>query len=375
MFDFISDWYRRYFSHPQAVLMVILLLAGTLTIAYFGGMLAPLLASVIIAYLLEGSVQSLERRGLKRLFAVSVVFVLFLAVLIFLLIVLLPLVSRQLTNFVQDLPRMIERLLEVAYKLPEAYPALFSEGQVDDFIASMRSEIAGLGQTVLSTSIASIPVMIAIIVYAILGPILVFFFLKDKDKITRWLTTFMPEDRSLLNSVWAEMDNQIGNYVRGKFYEIGIVGVVTYAVFEILGLNYAPLLGVLVGLSVVVPYIGAAVVTVPVALAGYLQLGWGSDFAWVMAAYGIIQALDGNLLVPLLFSEAVNLHPVAIIVAVLVFGGLWGFWGVFFAIPLATLVNALLNAWPASGGDGTRPGQPGQPEPAAALPAGDRSAA
>ena len=63
-------------------------------------------------------------------------------------------------------------------------------------------------------------------------------------------------------------------------------------------------------------------------------------------AYLVIQALDGNLLVPLLFGEVVSLHPVAIIVAILVFGGLWGFWGVFFAIPLATLVNAILRAWP-----------------------------
>lgn len=65
-----------------------------------------------------------------------------------------------------------------------------------------------------------------------------------------------------------------------------------------------------------------------------------------MFVYSVIQALDGNVLVPLLFSEAVNLHPIAIILSVLVFGGLWGFWGVFFAIPLATLVKALYNAWP-----------------------------
>ena len=66
----------------------------------------------------------------------------------------------------------------------------------------------------------------------------------------------------------------------------------------------------------------------------------------MMIAYAIIQALDGNVLVPLLFSEALNLHPVAIIVAILVFGGLWGFWGIFFAIPLATVVQAVLKAWP-----------------------------
>jgi putative permease len=67
----------------------------------------------------------------------------------------------------------------------------------------------------------------------------------------------------------------------------------------------------------------------------------------VIGAYLVIQVLDGNVLVPLLFSEAVNLHPVAIVIAVLFFGGVWGLWGVFFAIPLATMVNALLSAWPA----------------------------
>ena len=100
----------------------------------------------------------------------------------------------------------------------------------------------------------------------------------------------------------------------------------------------------LVGLSVIIPYIGATVVTLPIALIAYFQWGWTSDFAWLMVAYLVIQALDGNVLVPLLFSEVVNLHPVAIIVAILVFGGLWGFWGVFFAIPLATLVKAVLSA-------------------------------
>jgi putative permease len=106
------------------------------------------------------------------------------------------------------------------------------------------------------------------------------------------------------------------------------------------------LLGVVVGLSVLVPYIGATVVTLPVAVIAYFQWGFTGDFGYIMLAYAVIQALDGNVLVPLLFSEVVNLHPIAIIVAVLVFGGLWGFWGVFFAIPLATLVQAVLSAWP-----------------------------
>ena len=147
-------------------------------------------------------------------------------------------------------------------------------------------------------------------------------------------------------SVWREVDAQIGNYVRGKVLEILIVWIVTYVVFELLDLQFAMLLSMIVGFSVLIPYIGAAVVTIPVALVALFQFGFSAELAWVLVAYAVIQALDGNVLVPVLFSEVVSLHPVAIIVAVLVFGGLWGFWGVFFAIPLATLVNAVLRAWP-----------------------------
>ena len=159
-------------------------------------------------------------------------------------------------------------------------------------------------------------------------------------------SSFLPEKREMMTRIWQEMDLQIANYVRGKATEILIVGGVTWITFALLGINYAALLALMVGLSVLIPYIGAALVTFPIALIAFFQWGWSGDFMWLMIAYAVIQALDGNVLVPLLFSEAVNLHPVSIIVAVLFFGGIWGFWGVFFAIPLATLLKALVYAWP-----------------------------
>ena len=355
MLDIVGIWYRRYLSHPQAVLLVLLLLISAIVILYFGHMIAPALAAAVIAYLLEGTVNQLQRRGLPRLVAVAIVFTLFLAVLIFLLLGLMPILSRQVTNFIQELPRMINEGRALLLRLPEVYPNIITTDQIDNVINAIRSGIRGLGQSVVSISLASIPALLTVLIYFILGPVLVFFFLKDKVQLVGWLTALLPRERGVLDRVWEEMDDQIGNYVRGKVYEIFIVGSVTYAAFSVLGLSYAPLLGVVVGLSVIVPYLGAAVVTLPVALAGYLQLGWGNDFVWVMVTYAIIQALDGNLLVPLLFSDVVNLHPVAIILAVLVFGGLWGFWGVFFAIPLATLVKSLLNAWPRKGGEHEEP--------------------
>ena len=280
--------------------------------------------------------------------AVILVFLLFIAVLFFLFFGLVPLVSRQLTQLVQQFPSYLTTGQDLLRQLPEAYPQLVSQAQIDDLIKQLGQEVAGLGQRLLGWSLSSVGSLISLLVYLVLVPVLVFFFLKDKDLMIGWVAARLPRERSLVNRVWGEAEGQIANYVRGKVMEIFIVGAVTYVTFILLGLDYAALLATIVGFSVLVPYVGAAVATLPIAIVAYFQWGWGWDFGQVMIAYAVIQALDGNLLVPLMFSEVVNLHPVAIILAILVFGGLWGFWGIFFAIPLATLVKAVINAWPKS---------------------------
>jgi len=342
----IRAWFERHLADPQVMGLAVVLLSGFFIIFLTGEMLAPVIASIIIAYLLEGLVGVFERNGLPRLIAVLLVFLGFVAFMAFVFLALLPLLSRQATQLFQLLPEMLTSGQEALMRLPQRYPELFSEAQVLDLIDSIRIEALSYGQHVVSLSVSSVVSVITVAVYLILMPLLVFFFLKDKARIVEWFIRFLPKDRSLLSQVWVEVDGQIGNYVRGKFIEILIVWVVTYLTLAIMGMDFAMLLGVLVGLSVLIPYIGAATVTIPVAILAYFQWGVSPEFWWLLVAYGIIQALDGNVLVPLLFSEVVNLHPVAIIVAVLVFGGLWGFWGVFFAIPLATLVQAVLKAWP-----------------------------
>ena len=238
---------------------------------------------------------------------------------------------------------MINRGQDLMMRLPQEYPQIISENSIKDLIFSLSGELSAVGQTVLSFSFASIPL---IVIYLVLVPLMIFFFMKDKIMILEWMSRFLPADRQLVTHLWEEMDGQIGNYIRGKVYEIIIVGVSAYIVFKFFGLNYASLLAIIVGLSVLIPYIGAATVTIPVALVGFFQWGLGTDFTWLMISYFVLQFMDGNVLVPVLFSDAVNIHAVAIIAAILVFGGLWGFWGVFFAIPLATLVKALINVWP-----------------------------
>jgi len=346
MIEIFRNWYKRNFSDPQAVILAVLLLLGLLVVMFMGRMLAPILTAIVLAYMLEAVVELLQTYKLPRLLAVIVVLLLFLLTLLLLILLMVPVLSQQTSQLVQELPKQLDKGQQALMRLPELYPQIFSQTQISEILLEMRKQITGMGQAVLSFSLASIPVLFALVVYLFLVPLMMFFFLKDKDIILNWLKRFLPRERGLTTKVWAEMDQQIGNYVRGKIVEIIIVGTATYITFVLLGLNYALLLGVLVGLSVIIPYIGAAAVTIPVVMVAYFQWGWSADLATLVVAYGIVQALDGNVLVPLLFSEAVNLHPVAIIVAVLVFGGIWGLWGVFFAIPLATLVKAVINSWP-----------------------------
>ena len=344
--ELLRDWFKRSFSDPQVVILGVFLVIFFAVVIGLGAWLAPMFASIVIAYLLEAMVARLQRLGMPRMLAVVIVFLLFLTLLVFLLFGLIPLVSRQLSQLVQQFPNYISQGQVLLKQLPQAYPELISVEQAEAIVAQLGQEAANLGQQLLGWSLASVASIIGLIVYVILVPVLVFFFLKDKDLMIGWITERMPKDRSLVNRVWVESEGQIANYVRGKVVEIIIVGAVIYVTFMVLGLQYSALLATLVGFSVLVPYVGAAVVTIPIGLIAYFQFGWGWDFGQVMIAYAIIQALDGNLLVPLLFSEVVNLHPVAIILAILVFGGLWGFWGIFFAIPLATFVKAVINAWP-----------------------------
>lgn len=348
MFNYLRSWYTRHFSDPQVIILLLFLLGGFAVVIFAGKILAPLFASIVIAYLLEGAVSLLQKSKSPRIIALFIVFSIFMAVLLLLLFVFIPVLSKQLTEFFKDLPIMVSQGQQLLMQLPEKFPSLINEEQVNDMIMFIRRELLSFGQALFSRPLASVVGLITILVYLVLVPLLVFFLLKDKSIILQWLEDFLPGERELTNEVWFEVNQKIASYVRGKFIEILIVLSTTYVTFTVLGLNYAMLLSVLVGLSVIIPYVGAAVVTLPVMFIGYAQWGISSEFAYVLIAYGVIQFLDGNILVPLLFSEVVNLHPVAIIAAVLFFGGIWGIWGVFFAIPLATLINAVINAWPKS---------------------------
>ncbi len=345
MIDVLRNWYQRHFSDPQAVILAFMLIFGFMLIMLMGQVLTPVIAAIVIAYVLQGAVKKLTWLGIPHVLAVSLVVLGFVMLLMVFFLGLSPLLTKQLSQFFADMPVMLGKWQSLLMSLPQNYPFI-SEAQIREIVTHINNELATVGQLVLSRSLASVINLFTLLVYIVVVPLLVFFFLKDAERITRWISRFLPSSEGLAGQVWKEVDSKIGSYIRGKLIEIAIVALVTFIAFKVLGLQYAALLSLLVGLSVIIPYVGAIAVTIPVALIAYFQFGPGPEFVYILIAYGIIQFLDGNVLVPLLFSEVVNMHPAAIIVAVLVFGGLWGVWGVFFAIPLATLIQAVINAWP-----------------------------
>jgi len=347
MFKYISGWFERQFSNPQSTILTLLLLFLFSIILLFGEILAPILAAVVIAYLLDDIVFKISKIiKIHRMFSVMLVFVLFLIFVLFVFIYIVPLASSQLAQFITKAPSYIDSGRQLILELAQSYPVIFNSSFADDVSNNIAQSMTEFSQNILGKVLSFIPGIVAAVIYVVMLPILVLFMLKDKELILSWTKRFLPTDHSLTVKVWKEVDHQLGNYVLGKFWEILIVGATTYVCFIIFELQYALLLAVIVGLSVLIPYIGATVVTIPIALVGLGQFGPGATFLYLMLAYLVLQALDGYVLVPLLFSEAVDLHPVAIISAILLFGGIWGFWGLFFAIPLAILISSVISAWP-----------------------------
>lgn len=344
----ISDWFRRNFSDPAAVGLFFTVLFLLLFLECFGHFFLPVLISIVLAYLLLSVVRVLERLRLSHLPAVLIVFLGFLGLVVFALVWLLPIIIHQLQNLITDFPNSFSHAQQWVNNLINQYPAVFSDTRFQQAIAFLQNEFSAMGQGTLKHIWLFIPNIITAVLYFILVPLLLFFFLKDSTEITKWFAQFLPKNRSLVSHVWKEVNTKIGCYVRGRVIEILVVGFVTSVTFAIIGVQYAILLGVLVGLSVIIPYIGAVVVTIPVLVVALMQWGISAHTLYLLIAYTVIFVLDGNILVPLLFSESMDLHPIVIILSVLVFGGIWGFWGVFFAIPLATVADVIVRFWPKS---------------------------
>jgi putative permease len=346
MIKLIKDWYEDNFTDPNQVSLALVLIFSVIVTYILVQTIAPILVAIVLAYMLEGLVQHLIKiTKATRHFSVIVVFFLFLIISILTLFMLLPLLLDQLTLLVKSLPEIFNKSKQLILGLYDENEYI-PKDYIDNIFLGLQGETSKLGNSIFTFSLASAGGLFAIIVYAILVPIMIFFMLFDKETINSWIARFFPKKLELTRRAYLELNLKIGNYIRCKFIEIMIVWISSFILFFSLGLNYSLLLSFLCGLSVIIPYVGMIAVTIPIILVAYFQWALGSEFWYVIIGHLLIQAVDGNVVVPILFSDAVNIHPFAILLSILFFGSVWGIWGVFFAIPLAVLISTILNVWP-----------------------------
>ena len=346
MFEQVNKVLKNIFNNEETIIFSLAILLFFLVISFFGSILTPFIISIVVAYLLVGMQKKIQSYDVSANVSLIITFSVFIITGAALLIWLVPLLYIQLQAFILDVPNLINNFLDFVSGLPAKFPDLVSSEQISIFFQAVSEEASAIAQNIVKSSISGIQSAITFLLYIILFPILVYFFLFDRKNIIDGFIKIIPGKRQMLTNIWAEMDIQLSNYVRGKTIEIFIVGIAAAIIFVSLGLKYSALLSVLVGLSVIIPFVGAFLVTIPIVIVGLLQFGLSTEFYLLIGLYLLLQALDGNLLVPIIFSETVKLHPVVIILAVFIFGSMFGFWGVFFSIPIATFIKAVWNAWP-----------------------------
>lgn len=244
--------------------------------------------------------------------------------------------------------RLAQEAYLITLNLPEPIPSMLSIDDIKKAVRQVRIQttayLAELMRTKLMPSVVN---LFTWAVYIIIVPIFTFLMLYNKEQLTKRAVLFiLPNNQVLMRKFWPSLHQQISGYIRGKLLHIIIISIANSIAFKILNVNYALLLGIGVGLSVVIPYVGAVIIAVPVVLVAIFQFGFSESLLWVLAIYTVIQLLDSNVLTPMLFSKAMNLDAFSILAAILIFGGLWGFWGVFFAIPLATFIKTIVMQWP-----------------------------
>ena len=334
---------------PERLLLVYLLVI--LVVLYFiGDVLLPALLALVGAYLLERPVQWLQAAGLRRVQAVCGAMLAVTALMWWLLATLLPLVWLQGLAFLNALPDLAATGRVYLDQLWSAQNNWVSERQLTLVLQRLEAQSLSFLNTLLASSLDGVAGVFYALVYLVLLPMMVFFLLKDKDSLVHGLHHWLPGTGHLLRPAWQELDHQLLGYIQGKLLELVLLALACFLLFSAFALPYALLLAILVGLSVFIPYLGIAVVTVPVVLVCVGLWGLGSTSGWLLLIYLLLQVLDAYLLVPMLFGRVVDINPFYIMLAVLVFGGLFGFWGVVFAIPLASLLKVLFHTFgPAPG--------------------------
>lgn len=375
MIRLFKNWYTRHFSEPGTIEFALVLAVIFIMIYYFMWLVGPIVIALCIAYCLDSSVNHfIKKYKISRTLSASIVMGLFVSACALFTVLLVPIIVDQAVRFystvisvsqeavsniyhtdeevaitANDIDIIIaSQIYKITDTMPDSIAGIFSEQTILNTIRNTRVQFLDVWARVMKANLVpSVVNVVSWAVYLIIVPIFTFLVLANKPELQKRAQTYLlPNNQDLMKKFWPSMNEQISSYIKGKILHIIIISIVNTIALLSFNLNYAVLLGIGVGLSVVIPYVGAVLIGVPVLFVAVFQFGFSSMLIYLLLVYVLIQLLDSNVLTPMLFSKAMNLDAFSILTAILIFGQLWGFWGVFLAIPLATLLKTLIVNWP-----------------------------
>ena len=342
---FVRNYINRLFPNYEAFTFCIGAIICALFFYYFIDALLPIVLSAILAFVLYDPVLWLEKKGIPRSAIVFSILLLLLGFTLLFFAGWAPLILRESLVLLKLLPELNRNTQEFIESYAENLPFI-EANMVRESIAGIIGHITSSTQQIVSFSLSSLVSVIRAILYCILVPVLVFFFLYDGAVIYKQFSSRLLSRSDLVETIWQQTLVNLIRYIRGKLIEIIVVSTGSYAVLSLFSMENAFILALATGIAVLIPYVGAVLVAIPVVIIGLYQWGFDATFFYMLLAYGVLQALDAYLLVPLLYSSSLNLRPVTVLVAITFFGGVWGVWGVLIAIPLATFIKVVIAAWP-----------------------------
>lgn len=324
-------------------LMVIAVLIS-LIIGVLGRELLCLWISLVCAYLLKRPHQFLVKLGMRDIPACSLLVSIFFILILFLLLGVIPPMVTQAYNFLSNLPDILATNQESITIFIDNISAKVPKSTINDLIISAKQYLTVKSTDGVLFIINLLPITFEILLYFILVPIMLFFLLKDGSDFSKYYSSIAPKSAKSIKKFWIELDNRLGSYLQGKIIEMLIVGGVSALTYSLFNLEFSLLLSGLMAISVLIPVLGAVIATIPLAFISLWQFGSSShELIYLLLAHGLILIADGNILVPILFSEKLCLHPLVILIGIIFFGAIMGFWGLFFAIPLIIVISLFLD--------------------------------
>ncbi len=330
------------FRNDHAQFIAIMLACCLLTVAAYAlqHTISCFLLSWVIAYLLDPLVVQMERRSLKRVVALGIIYAILSVLTVFFLTFVLPMVTMSWDSFLRDLPGYIQKIKQISLEWKERLPARYGSDEIQWMLDKASANLDTAAEKAGSWTYGFATRIFFNIFNIVLSPILVFFMLYYKQTVIETLSSWIPtRRREIILGIGREVNSSIGGYLRGQVIVSIIVALMAVPTLSLLEIPHPVFCGLFAGVASVLPFVGVLLATLPALFFAWFKYQAIGVLMQTGIAFAVIYFLEGYIIKPLVFKESMNLNPLVTIIMVMALGETLGFWGILLALPIASAIK------------------------------------